>query len=420
MRVLFIDEGHGVGGSTISLYYLMRELAGRGVEPVAWFPAPHAWSERFRALGVDVLYRSAPVAASPVIASPTLAVAGAAPMAAATTAGVPAAAAPTAGAPTAAAPAGGGYRDSGWYRRLSFYKTHWKGHRRAVSDWRRRLEDIRPHVVYANNALPLNFAALTAASELGLGVVCALRGLQPLRAPHRAFRDRLHAGVAISELVRRHYLAAGFDGSRIVRVYNGVDLDDYPWQAPSVNVPKTGGRLLFLGRLTGWKGAEVLLKAVAHLAPRRPKLVTVVAGDGPARGDWERMAADLGIAKRIRFVGFQPDVMTLLRDTDLLVHASTAPEPFGRVLVEGMAAGVPVVASDHGAAPEIIESGTSGWLASPGNVEALAAAIDTALGAGPGRLAVAKAARARVEANFTVTRTADAVEALLSGIRGTR
>jgi glycosyltransferase involved in cell wall biosynthesis len=112
--------------------------------------------------------------------------------------------------------------------------------------------------------------------------------------------------------------------------------------------------------------------------------------------------------------------MKLLRDTDLLVHASTAPEPFGRVLVEGMAAGVPVVASDHGAAPEIIESGTSGWLAQPGNVEALAAAIDEGLAAGPGRVAVAKAARARVEANFTVTHTADAVEQILAGIRLSR
>jgi glycosyltransferase involved in cell wall biosynthesis len=390
MRVLFIDEGHGVGGSTISLYYLMRELAGRGVEPVVWFPSPHAWSDRFRELGVDVIHGSNP----PPKPAPEPVLVGAG----------------GGGAPGAAA---GGFRDAEWYRRISFYKTHWRGHRRAISDWRRRIEGIRPHVVYANNALPLNFAALTAASTLNLKVVCALRGLQPLRAPHRAFRSRLHAGVAISELVRRHYLAAGFEEERIVRVYNGVDLIDYPWKAPEVNIPKTGGRLLFLGRLTGWKGAEVLLKAVAHLAPKRPKLVTVVAGDGPARGDWERMAAELGLTRRIRFVGFQPDVMTLLRDTDLLVHASTAPEPFGRVLVEGMAAGVPVVASDHGAAPEIIEAGTSGWLAKPGHVESLAEAIDTALGAGAGRLAVARAARERVEANFTVSRTTDAVASIL-------
>ncbi|HEX7878782.1 MAG TPA: glycosyltransferase family 4 protein [Candidatus Eisenbacteria bacterium] len=403
MRVLFIDEGHGVGGSTISLYYLMRELAGRGVEPVVWFSAPHAWSERFRALGVEVIYGRTPAAAP----EPALVAQGAPGIA------IPAM---TGGRSAAPATASGGYRDSDWYRRLSFYKSHWQGHRRGVSDWRGRIEALRPQVVYANNALPLNFAVLTAASELGLGVVCALRGLQPLRAPHRAFKGKLHAGVAISELVRRHYLAAGFEESRIVRVYNGVDLQDYPWQAPSPQVAKTGGRILFLGRLTGWKGAEVLLKAVAHLVPRRPKLVTVVAGDGPARGDWERMAADLGIARRIRFVGFQPDVMTLLRDSDLLVHASTAPEPFGRVLVEGMAAGVPVVASDHGAAPEIIESGTSGWLARPGNVEALAAAIDEGLSAGARRVTVARAARERVEANFTVNRTADAVHQLLAGL----
>jgi len=385
MRVLFIEEGYGVGGSTISLHYLMRGLASRGVTGVAWFPAPHAWSERFRDLGVEVIHGSE--AAPP---EATRSVRSAPPV---------------------------GWRDSSFYRGLSFYKSHFRDHARQVREWTGRIQAIRPDIVYGNNALPLNFAALAAGSTLGLGVMCALRGLQPIHAPHRRFGRRLQFGVAISEVVRRHYLDAGFTPDQIVRVYNGVDLDDYPFADPRADIPRDGGRLLFLGRLTGWKGAEVMLQAIRILSTRRPLLSAVVAGDGPARGDWERMAHDLGISDRIQFVGFQPDVRSLLREADLLVHASTAPEPFGRVLVEGMAAGLPVVASDHGAAPEIIQSGQTGWLVAPGDPAALALAIDAGLAAGAQRVTIARAARARAEQHFSVEQTAEAVRRLLDSVK---
>ncbi|TPW16431.1 MAG: hypothetical protein FD129_727, partial [bacterium] len=228
MRVLFIDEGFGVGGSTISLYYLMRGLALASVSGVAWFPAPHAWSDRFRALGVEVIHGATAAPPGRTGRNSTI--------------------------------PGRSFRDSGVYRRLSFYKAHWRDHAGQVRDWTDRIGTIRPDIVYGNNALPLNLAALTAGSALGLPVVCALRGLQPLYQPHRAFRPKLRFGVAISEMVRRHYLDAGFDPDRIVKVYNGVDLTDYPYQDPRADVPASGGRILFLGRLTGWKGAEVMLR----------------------------------------------------------------------------------------------------------------------------------------------------------------
>ncbi len=385
MRVLFIEEGYGVGGSTISLYYLMRGLASRGVTGVAWFPAPHAWSERFRLLGVEVVHGSETT--------------------------------PREAVPSTPQPSSGGWRDTDFYRRLSFYKSHLMNHARRVREWKGRIETLHPDIVYGNNSVPLNLAALTAGSDLGLSVVCALRGLQPIHGPHRTFGRRLQFGVAISEMVRRHYLDAGMDADQIVRIYNGVDLDDYPFAEPRGDVPDDGGRLLFLGRLTGWKGAEVMLRAIQSLSAKRPALSAVVAGDGPARTSWEKMAAELGIAARIQFVGFQPEVIPRLREADLLVHASTAPEPFGRVLVEGMAAGVPVVASNHGAAPEIIEPGRSGWLAPPGDSKALASAIDAGLAAGSARVTVARAARARVEEHFTVDRTAAAVRRLLDSVK---
>lgn len=391
MRILFAEEGDGVGGSVISLYYLLRGLIGRGVRPVVVFPAPHAWSERYERLGVEILYRQA-AATGLSTGSGSAGATGAAP-------GV-----------NSPAPA---WTESPIYRRISFYKRYFAAQARESRAWRVLLEQVRPDAVYGNNDLPLNFGMAAAARDLGLPVYCHLRGFQPLRAPHRRFRNRMRAGIAISEVVRQHYLRAGFPPERIQRVYNGLDVADYPYREPRAEVPVAGGRLLFLGRLTGWKGAPVLLEAVARLRTKRPELTLVIAGDGPARAAWEGDAARLGLADACRFAGFVSDAPRLFHEADIMIHASTEPEPFGRVLIEGMACGTPVVASRLGATGEIIEDGQSGALVPPGRPELLADTLHDLLGAGPRRVTMARSARRRVEEQFTVERMVDGVARVL-------
>lgn len=393
MRILFAEEGNGVGGSVISLYYLLRGLAARGVRPVVTFPAPHDWSERFRDFGAEVHYLNG--------------------------ANGPTAGAPSTPRPPATPPPPPPPPHTRWplYQALSFYKTHLRSHEAGVARWRRRLEEWRPDAVYGNNDLPLNFDLAVAADRLRLPVFAHLRGFQPLRRPHQAFRSRLRAGIAISEVVREHYLEAGFESTRIHRVYNGIDPADYPFQEPRTDIPPDSGRLLFLGRLTGWKGAPVLLDAIARLRPRRPGLSVVIAGDGPARQQWEADAHRLGVGACCEFRGFVAEVPALLHAADLLVHVSTEPEPFGRVLIEGMACGTPVVASRLGATPEIIADGESGALVPAGNSAALAERLDALLSAGQARIDMARAARRRVEEQFSVDRMVAGVAAVIqSGI----
>jgi glycosyltransferase involved in cell wall biosynthesis len=88
-----------------------------------------------------------------------------------------------------------------------------------------------------------------------------------------------------------------------------------------------------------------------------------------------RQCRDLGLDARVRFVGDRPDVPDLMKLCDVVVHASTAPEPFGRVIVEAMLAGRPVVASAAGGVLEIVEAEKTGLLVRPGDPAALAAAL---------------------------------------------
>jgi glycosyltransferase involved in cell wall biosynthesis len=402
MKILFVDAGGGVGGSTISLYYLVRGLVAAGVEATVSFPWAHAWSPRFEALGARVRYEGPAPPSSR----------GAAPPAPGS------AAAPSSGGVASHRRGGRPWTDHPAWRALHFYRTHWRTHAAARDRWVEIVRQVSPDLVYTNNDLPLNFDVVEAAEHLRLPVVCHLRGFQPIRLPHRRYAGKLRAGIAISEIVRRHYLDAGFDPAKIHRVYNGIDVGDYPWREPSLQVPASGGRLLFLGRLTGWKGAPVLLDAVVDLRARRPELTLAIAGDGPARSLWTTEVERRGLARAVTFSGFVSDVVAALHHADLLVHTSIEPEPFGRVLIEGMATGTPVVASDLGATREIIADGVSGRLVPAGQPALLARAIDELLSAGEERVELSRAARKRVEENFTVEKMVAGVNQVIRSVMG--
>jgi glycosyltransferase involved in cell wall biosynthesis len=139
-------------------------------------------------------------------------------------------------------------------------------------------------------------------------------------------------------------------------------------------------RLGMVGRLARWKGQHIFLEAFARAFPNGEERAVVV-GSAMFGGDQEYastlppLAERLGVADRVTFTGFREDVAAELEQLDVLVHASIAPEPFGQVVTEGMAAGLVVVAAGEGGPAEIIHDGVDGLLTPPGDVEALARAL---------------------------------------------
>jgi glycosyltransferase involved in cell wall biosynthesis len=176
------------------------------------------------------------------------------------------------------------------------------------------------------------------------------------------------------------------------------------------------------GRLTSWKGQSVLLSAIARMTRRDVCCVLVGADQGRHRYSAElvRHAQGLGIGERVRLVGHCDDMPAALMLSDVVVHASTQPEAFGRVVIEAQAMGRPVIAADLGGPVETVEHGVTGWRVPPRDPVALAAAIEQALALpDEERRALGQRARAAVLRGYTVAAmqeaTLDVYEQLLRG-----
>lgn len=217
-------------------------------------------------------------------------------------------------------------------------------------------------------------------------------------------------------------IAAQFGGSsKAVVVYDGLPRTagrgDRARARAELGVDPSSFVVALLGRISNWKGQDVLARALAEPALAERSVVGLIAGspwpgaDGPLR-ELERLQADLGLGDRLRLVGFHDDIDTLLAAADAVAVPSTRPEPFGLVALEAAAAGLPVVAAAHGGLLEIIRDGETGLLAEPGSPSALAAALRRLADDSDAAEAMGAAAAADVTARFRPEATLAAVEAL--------
>ena len=221
----------------------------------------------------------------------------------------------------------------------------------------------------------------------------ATRALQD-SARHRlstTLRDRLlrfilnrwsRAVVMVSAALRDEYRVRGLEARKLRVVHNGIELDRF--RRPRMEARARLERELAIPAgvpiaatvavLRPKKGIEVLLEAAREV----PRAYFLIIGDGPKREEWTTLARQLGVAERIRWAGFRTDVDELLAGCDLFVHPSLD-DAFPTVLLEAMAAGLPVVASRVGGIPEIVTAGVTGELVPPGDAGALARAIRAVL-----------------------------------------
>jgi glycosyltransferase involved in cell wall biosynthesis len=240
-----------------------------------------------------------------------------------------------------------------------------------------------------------------------------------LRPRHRRLERLLGRGtrriLCCSAAVARHALEdLGLPADRIVVVRNGID------PAPPVT-PEQARALLprevvapivgCVGGLSPHKGQAVLLRAFATLPASGSGPSLVLAGDGPERPDLEALARDLAIAPRVHFLGLRHDARALLPAFALLAAPSVGREGLGLSVLEGMDAGLPVVASRTGGLPELIEEGVTGHLVPEGDPQALAAAIASLLDDPRRARGWGEAGRRRVERDFRAAAMTRRVEA---------
>ena len=173
------------------------------------------------------------------------------------------------------------------------------------------------------------------------------------------------------------------------------------------------------GRLAPWKGQQLAIKALRQLPGVQLMLVgDALFGEAEYKLELQALAQDPAVAGRVHFMGFRRDVFPLMQAADVVLHASIAPEPFGRVIVEAMLSRRPILAARAGGAAEIVTDGVDGWLFTPGDEAALAAGVKRVLSMDRGSLdaVLVKAQKAAGE-RFSLQRAvADVGEAIQKSI----
>jgi glycosyltransferase involved in cell wall biosynthesis len=254
----------------------------------------------------------------------------------------------------------------------------------ALRDW--------PDLVYCQDYQHLPFGgALSRATRAKL--VCHLRLLPPATRSGRQIRimiPRVDRFIAVSDDTRRRWGQAGLPVERIDVVHNGIDLSTF--SPGSVEERQAARRslglcdddyaIVYVGRIDHVKGVHVLVEAASRFATKLPNARLIVVGqpiwhESEQDGlnyieELRRLAGDL----RIDFAGPQYDLVPFYRAADVAVTPSTWPEPFGRVVIEAMACGAPVVASRIGGIPEILTGDLSDFMFPAGDSHALAARLD--------------------------------------------
>jgi glycosyltransferase involved in cell wall biosynthesis len=235
-----------------------------------------------------------------------------------------------------------------------------------------------------------------------------------------AFADRI---IVNSRATRSAFVQYGGAADRCAVVYNGLDPDrfaSFPDGArrklrAQLGLPDDVRTVGVFSRLAPWKGQHVLLDSLSEL----PDVHALFVGDALFDGDvsyaetLRTRAAQRGVADRAHFLGFRDDVPALMQLVDVVAHTSTAPEPFGRVIVEGMLAQTPVVATRGGGPSEIIDDGRTGFLVPPADPKALATTLRSILDRAYPIRPLTEAARTEAVTRFSTDTLLARIDAVL-------
>lgn len=245
----------------------------------------------------------------------------------------------------------------------------------------RRLRRLQPDLVHANSLKSGVYGSL-AARLAGIPMVWHVRDRidgdylpRPAVLLIRRMTRQLADAVVANSQATMSTLGTHNNSSALYRVLPDV-LGEAPTRQRVGDHPLTYG---VVGRLAPWKGQDLFLRAFARAFPAGEERAVLVGGalfgEDEYAAQLPRLAARLGIADRVELRGHRDDVWTELARLDVLVHASVSPEPFGQVVLEGMAAGVPVIAAGAGGPAEILRNGETGVLYRPSDEPGLADAM---------------------------------------------
>lgn len=282
----------------------------------------------------------------------------------------------------------------------------------------------RIDLVYLNNDANCNMAAALAARMAGLPMVLHARGFNNPTRGTRWVLAKLSHCIAVSHAVRDELVELGLPREKCSVVPEGLDLDRFCPRPPAPGLRHELGMgehepvITLVGGLVDWKGQDVLLDAAPAILERFPRAHILIVGAAYGRDrEFAEMlaqrAAAPGLGGRVRLLGARGDIPDLLSISDIVLHTSTKPEPFGRTFLEGMAMGKAVIASNEGGPLDVIEHEVDGLLIAPRQPALLAGAVIGLLS--DPQLAADMAARGALKARaFSIQSHAAQINAVLA------
>jgi glycosyltransferase involved in cell wall biosynthesis len=242
-------------------------------------------------------------------------------------------------------------------------------------------------------------------------------------------RPRAHFGcyyatriIVNSDDASRALRADSLFASKTVTIHNGVDLSQYDAGDNRRGELDAGQRPIigFVGQIVPRKGVKTLIEALPAIRRAHPDALLVIVGSAPAddrsyETSCRELVGALGLDDHVRFIGYRRDVPSWMRTFDVFVLPTFA-EPFGKVVIEAMAAGCPVVASRVGGIPEIVDTPAVGTLVDPKDANALTQSVCAYLADRSQAAAVGAAARRHVYARFGLQAMVDQLQDLYTSV----
>jgi len=307
-----------------------------------------------------------------------------------------------------------------------------------VAKLRQAVRELRPDLMHSNGFKMHLLSAC--APEAGVPLIWHIHDYvrsRPLMAPLlRLCAHRCSTAVTNSSSVAEDLRSLCTRGLRIEAVHNGIDTAAFAPEGPSLDLDaiaglapmdKRGVRVGLLGTFARWKGHETFLRALASVDPSisiRGYVIgaSIYQSDGSQHSveELKNVGRALGLEGRVGFTGYLDDSAAAIRSLDIVVHASTQPEPFGMVIIEAMACGKPVIVSGCGGASEIVEDRVNALTHEPGDVVALAARIQELAMSAKLRIQLGAAGRRTAERRFDRTRFAGEFARIYRRVTGSR
>lgn len=244
-----------------------------------------------------------------------------------------------------------------------------------------------PDIVHVCNGFRGNLDAIVAARMCGIPCIVHVKGFDKHSFIERLFAPGVASAICMTRAIEIHCRAQGIRPPEFHVVYDGLDLRDFMPTRDRNDVREELGIdpgapvVSVVGNIQQWKGQLVLLEALAILYAKHPDAVALIVGgvhrSGMAYAEkMHRFVEQHGLERNVIFTGPRDDVGDIMNCVDVVAHTSVRREPFGRVIIEGMAVGRPVVATRAGGVPEFVHDGKNGILVEAGDAHQLADVLD--------------------------------------------